>query len=59
VIVVLDDAAPNVADLTRMAERVGVSVSVVENEPAFARVLSRALGIAGPSLIVARPVADM
>jgi acetolactate synthase-1/2/3 large subunit len=59
VIVVLDDAAPNVADLVRMAESVGVSVSAVESEPAFARALSGALGIAGPSLIVARPVADM
>jgi acetolactate synthase-1/2/3 large subunit len=55
VIVVFDDAAPNVADLMRMAESFGVSVSAVESEPIFARALSGALGIAGPSLIAARP----
>jgi len=50
VIVVFEDAAPGA--VTRQLERYGVSVSVAENEPTFARALGEALGIAGPSLIV-------
>ena len=50
VIVVFEDAAPDA--VTRPLERYGVSVSVAENEPTFARALGEGLGIAGPSLIV-------
>ncbi len=50
VIVVFEDAAPG--GLTGQLERYGVSVSVAENEPTFARALGEALGIAAPSLIV-------
>jgi acetolactate synthase I/II/III large subunit len=50
VIVVFEDAAPGA--VTRQLERYGVSLSVAENEPTFARALGEALGIAGPSLIV-------